>query len=99
MALLAANKALLGRITPNIRLVSLYCDSEPFTLYVYVDGDVTEEIKRDFQEVAKEIHKLLPTPIHIDVQIISKKYPQRFAVFGNKMYRRKESILYCSLEE
>jgi hypothetical protein len=90
MLLIAANKAFLGRITTNIRMISLDWDSENIVLHAYIDGDVSEEIKKEFEIAGEEIMKRLPFSLKMNVEVMPKRFPEKISFAGHLVYSRKE---------
>lgn len=53
--LLSIQRALLGRVTPNIRAVTAGIDESTITLRWLVDGEITDDLEDDLSAVGAEV--------------------------------------------
>ena len=53
--LLSIQRALLGEVTPNIRAVTASIDEGTITLRWIIDGEITDDFRRDLSAVGAEI--------------------------------------------
>ena len=53
--LLSIQRALLGRVTPNIRAVTAAIDKSTITLRWLMDGEVTDDLEDDLSTVGAEV--------------------------------------------
>lgn len=53
--LLSIQRALLGEVTPNIRVVTAQIDSSTITLRWLIDGEISENLRCDLSVVGTEV--------------------------------------------
>jgi hypothetical protein len=84
-------RALWGRITPQIRAVSFTVTEKEIVIFVYTDGEVSEEEKDDLDIIGSEVIAGIIVHRFIDVRIISINFPETIPVEGELVFLRKES--------
>lgn len=53
--LLSIQRALLGKVTPNIRVVTAQIDAQTIVLRWLIDGEISDSFRRDLSVVGTEI--------------------------------------------
>ena len=92
-AMLAMQSALLGVVTPELRAVIVDVEVEDKLLYIrfYYDGEVSEEIKKIWENAINEANKVLEDfEHHLDGKIERIDFPKTMPFRGRYAYHRKE---------
>ena len=92
-AMLAMQSALLGVVTPELRAVIVDVEVEDKLLYIrfYYDGEVSEEIKKIWENAINEANKVLEDfEHHLDGKIERIDFPETMPFRGRYAYHRKE---------
>lgn len=95
-ALLAVQRALIGKVTPQLRAIVVDVPKEKNLLYVhlYYDGEVGEEIIDLWESSVTEVSADLGLGYVLDVGVDRLDYPQRMPFRGRLAYLRKEGHFF-----
>lgn len=95
-AVLAASNALLGKISPELRAVTIAVPSQSNIVKIrfFHDQEINMEMLRLWEQAASEIHASLGATYTCDTQVIRSDFPQKISIQeGRYAYFRKEPIL------
>lgn len=94
-ALLAAQRALSGSVTSELRALDVKCYPESDTLYLrfYYDGKASEERIDLWECVITEASAALGPDCNLDAAIIRLDYPEKIPLHGRYAYLRKEPVI------
>ncbi len=90
--MLSAQRALVGRITPEIRMVAVECGDGRAKLWVYHDGRLSPEAEEEFDDATTEVMADVPPDEHpaVGVEFVRVDAPESVAPRGWPVYGRKE---------
>jgi hypothetical protein len=90
---LSAQRAFLGRIHPEMRLIKIVREEDWIKLTVVIDSDPTERIREDVSEAGTEIVADFPSPNRIDekIEVSKAPLPHEDIVASGWVYRRAEA--------
>lgn len=92
-ALLAASNALLGKVTLELRAVTVAVPQGSTFLQIqfFHDGEIKQEMAELWKAAASEIHACMGDKYSSDLQIIRMDFPQKISISqGRYAYFRKE---------
>jgi hypothetical protein len=92
--LLSLQRALVGEVTPNIRAVSVEYSEEKIRIQVYIDGEISEEAKEEFDAgVVTQVVADFPYPEKddpsVEYEFLRIDAPGRIDYRGIVIYARK----------
>ena len=89
--LLSIQRALLGQVTPNIRVVTATMVSDTITLRFIIDGEISDRSRQDLSVVATEVIADFATH-QIEVELVRCDEPRATAEwhFDHLAYMRRE---------
>ena len=89
---LSAQQALLGRIAPEVRLVTVEHGDGRATMRVYHDGPLSPETEEEFDDASAEMMADVPGDERPDVRVtfVRSDSPAQTDPSGWPVYRRKE---------
>ena len=99
-ARLSAQKALLSRITPEIRMVTIASGDGRALLRVYHDGPLSPDAEEEFDDATAEIMADIPNAdwegwpsgsAPVTVEFVRRDSPARLESEGWLVYHRKET--------
>lgn len=85
------HRALLWRITPEIRAVSVDYDAGVMYLYVYSDTELSEKDKKEFDLATTEIVSGIIEKKPIAVRFCVVPMPEKLSIQGVPFFQRKEA--------
>jgi hypothetical protein len=89
--LLAAQKALIGAITPQLRAVNLFWDMKRIDLYFIYDGEISEYDQEESECAATEVLTYF-TDGKFETHHITCDYPQEIPLPGNEVVFRRHEV-------
>lgn len=88
---LSLQRALLGKVTPNIRGIIALLDGSQIYLTFYYDGDISENDEENASEIETEVIADFDDKYTILTQVKRLDFPQRIKLDnGFLVYLRKE---------
>jgi len=88
--LVAAQKALLGEVQPNLRMASVDVDGNKVRFELYFDGELSEDDLEAIGFIDTEMIAFLGEELQIDTIAIRLDYPEPVPKTGTWVYFRKE---------
>ncbi len=89
-AILSMINALLGEVSPALRLASISWNESKIYLYFYFEGEVSDEDKKSAKSVGTKVISNFPDH-QLEVDIVRWDYPMRCPVEGGQIvYHKKE---------
>lgn len=87
--LLSAQRALLGRIHPEMRIVKIRAIGDTIVLLVITDRDPSDRARGDISEAAAEIIADFPEAVRISerFEVISRPIPQEDALSNGWVFQ------------
>ena len=96
-AMIAGMRALLGEITPAMRVATIEVTDRRILLRVYHTGEASDELRDDLDAAGTEILSEVPwdaaTPPEVDVQLLRCDEPSAVSVEGWPIFARKGTIV------
>lgn len=87
----STNQALLGRIVPEIRAISVDYDGDFLYLCVYSESELSGEDKEELDIAVTEI--ICDVMRRMGIQFFVVPMPRKLAIRGKLFFRRKESLV------
>lgn len=87
---LGMRHALLGRITLEVRAVSVDYDGQKLTLCIYSESQLSQEDKEEFARVIPEVRAEIEYALPIEAQFFVVPMPHDFRIRGRLFFARKE---------
>lgn len=91
--ILSGQEALIGVVTPNLRVVQMTWDEKNITLYFVYDGAFTKEDEEESKRVAEKMAQDFPE-YRVSATCQRVDFPQEFPVLTEKnrtwLYARRE---------
>lgn len=88
--LVALQQAMLGEVSPNLRVVAVEYDETYIHFDAYYDGEVTDEARDAMLRVDTEVTALFPENHAISHTTIRCDFPERIPKRGVWVYYRQE---------
>ncbi len=102
-ALLSMQRALLGRVTPSLRLVTVDLSDEKSQLHIriYYDGEISPEMLFLGEIIISNVYADCGPDYILDYEIARIDVPNKMPCYGRLAYERKEEIRqrFISTEE
>ncbi len=89
---LSIQRALLGAVTSNLRMVTAEGDDEEIRLYFYYHGEISEEVNELAEVAATEVISDFPKQM-LDLKILRLDAPAKMPTLAEVVYRRYEEKL------
>ena len=89
LAKLAVQTALLGEITPEMRVITVEAQDDRITIRVYNDQEASDDLEEDLDAAGTEVHALLPQATSVTIHIEHNAVPGPIQVVGWPVYARK----------
>lgn len=88
--LFSVQRALLGEVRPNLRVVTANYDDSHVVISFYFDGPVSDDDRETASEIETEVIAYFPPAIKIAANCIRVDAPERITDGGLWIYARKE---------
>lgn len=90
-ALPCVQRALLGKVTPSLRGVTVGITNGVVQVYCYFDGDPSEQEAEDMGIAAAELHADFPGQGKLEFKVMRCDHPKRMPRLDRMAYHRKEN--------
>lgn len=88
-AILSLNRALLRAVSPQLRAAAVSWNSREITIFMYYDGEISDEDLDSAQSVTTEVISDFPQYL-LNEKIMRWDFPKEIPSEGELVYLRKE---------
>lgn len=89
---LSIQRALLDKVTPNLRQISYAFENDLIKLYFFYDSIPSEEEKELSEDVSAEVIADFPGPYMVECTLQDMAYPAIIKTTGYTVYSRYEHL-------